>query len=228
MASGASARGASLRVGPFLSVSFQRYPRPASGLVEASPLSFGLLPVAPSREGDLLVPLPDGEALWLGFDPASERRPVLVFVAVESGRGRAVDVRTGAPATRAGQGGGIIVPPQRWIDGVRRPDGRCSAFARRAGGSDATDTRAIVVTAIPRLRLTAARPRPRALVLHSPASAGGNAPPPPAAEGGEWDVARRASVRVRLVDVRTFTRETGEPGPPPLDRGAASGRQRFP
>src|SRR5438445_6530203 len=89
-----------LRMGRFLSLSFQRFPRPAHGVLEADPRSFGLLPIARARTGDFLVPLRDDEALWIGLHGRSLRRRVLVVVSVEVALGELLDAATGARAYR--------------------------------------------------------------------------------------------------------------------------------
>lgn len=159
--------GSALHLDGGLAVSFQRYPRPADGIVPALPRSFGALPVAFRRYGDAaqgagglparivatrrrvrpprkdsggsagarqcLVPVADAEAVWLGLSLDAAAAPVMLACAVVSACGAPVDAVTGAPwaARRAGR---TMVPPSRWLDGVRRPDGRTTAFMRDGPG----------------------------------------------------------------------------------------------
>jgi hypothetical protein len=55
-----------------LTVSFQRYPCPAAGVVSALPRSWGALPVAETGPLELAVPVPEGEAVWLGLRATAE------------------------------------------------------------------------------------------------------------------------------------------------------------
>lgn len=55
-----------------LSVSFQRYELPSTGLVHAIPRSLGALPVAKARRGQLLLPVDEREAFWIGLSSREE------------------------------------------------------------------------------------------------------------------------------------------------------------
>lgn len=104
-------------VGPALVVSFQRYRCPASGLVDAPAASCGALPVLTPGAGVLLVPCPDGEALWIGLLPG--------------GAGAAVTVQAlGAELT-------VHVPPVHALAGMPRASGAGPlwAIARHADGA---------------------------------------------------------------------------------------------
>src|SRR5205807_2027221 len=58
-------------LGDQLFVSFQRYPRPRAALDEP-PRSWGATPCAVRQDGDLMVPLRDEEAVWLGLRAAAD------------------------------------------------------------------------------------------------------------------------------------------------------------
>lgn len=104
-------------IGPALVVSFQRYRCPASGLVDATVASCGAVPVLAPGPGLLLVPCPDGEALWIGLLPAGAGGVVTV---------RALDVELTVP-----------VPPVHALAGMPRSPGAGPrwAIARHTDGA---------------------------------------------------------------------------------------------
>lgn len=104
-------------VGPGLAVSFQRYRCPPSGLVERPTASCGALPVVADRPGVVLVPCPQGEALWIGLAAQGSARTVVAVHAL------------GATVH-------LDVPPAHAAIGVPRgaPGGPVWAFARAADG----------------------------------------------------------------------------------------------
>lgn len=68
---------------PGLHLSFQRYVAPPGGQApERLPASLGLLPVG-EADGDLLLPLAEGEAFWIGLEAAS---PARLALAVDGGQ----------------------------------------------------------------------------------------------------------------------------------------------
>lgn len=68
---------------PGLHLSFQRYAAPPGGHApERVPASLGLLPVG-EADGELLLPLAEGEAFWIGLEAAW---PVRLVLAVDGGR----------------------------------------------------------------------------------------------------------------------------------------------
>lgn len=74
---------------PGLHLSFQRHAAPADGGVqEPVPRSLGLLPLAPSPDGGLLLPLAEGEAFWIGLEAGAALRLELVVVAKDGSRER--------------------------------------------------------------------------------------------------------------------------------------------
>jgi hypothetical protein len=216
-------------VTPGLSVSFQRYPYPAGGLVPGLPTSRGALPVHVAERGRLILPVPADEAFWVGLiaDPGGPGFVVRVIVSLESGT--ALDAVTGAaPAptgtdasgtgTRHARGepGVLRVPPQYALPGVAGGSGTWWALARDAHGSDAPASRSLDVLAWPvPMAPHAARPggpRPQ----HS---AGGASPERSPVPPGPPSFDRPpAAVRIDLVDAPAFEALTGSPMPPPHDR----------
>ncbi len=214
-------------------MTFQRYPRPAGGILTGAPRSWGALPVAAAANGDLVVPVADDEAVWLGLSPRSDRRSVLVVLEAELDDGTVRDAVAGTAWSEAGERSGLVVPPTRWVDGIGRPDGHPLALARVGAGRDAPGTRAVGFRVMPHRVGFRGRPsHPRVPTLHAPA------PADPArsvtsmavapVDGAVWDVSRCAVARVRLVDPRAFTEETGEAPPAPRDPGASYGGWRLP
>src|SRR4051812_20731903 len=85
-----------LLLAPALSISFQRYPYPASGLVTNLPTSYGALPVLADAPGHCVLPCPDGEAFWIGLIPEEAGRAEVVRVLATVASGDQLDVVTGA------------------------------------------------------------------------------------------------------------------------------------
>jgi hypothetical protein len=99
-----------------LLVSFQRYVRPASGVVTRAPGSLGALPVA-AAASEFLLPLADGEAFWIGvMSPALDLKAVRLE-AVLSDRRQSLELRRTAPDLAVAAG-------------VERPDGSFDVLDR--------------------------------------------------------------------------------------------------
>ena len=118
-----------LRLGSLLVISFQRFRRPRDGVISAAPASLGALPVGASESGELLLPLADDEAFWIGVTPCIPATVVELAVHAELKGYGLVDVFSGEwcnpDATDM-----VRVPPVPAIDGIRRPDNSILAFAR--------------------------------------------------------------------------------------------------
>lgn len=147
-------------------VSFQRFARPRTGVVECAPSSLGALPVASTSAG-FLLPVADDEAFWIGvICPAATVSGTLVLEAFSP------------------EGGRIWVTaldPSRdtVIAGIVQAEGEFKTFCRRN-------------VAEIRLRID------------------------------------HRSARVRLTDYESYSRRTGEVGPPPLDPSSGYGGWRLP
>ena len=136
---------------PTLSISFQRYPYPPTGVVAALPTSWGALPFLTGEPGHLVLPCPDGEAFWVGLLAEAGGQRSLVRVVASVASGDRLDVVTGAPPedpSPAGSGD-LPVPPRRAVAGIARGDGTWWAFARDTGGTPAPACQGLEVLSRP-------------------------------------------------------------------------------
>lgn len=129
-----------------LALSFQRYPCPGSGVLQQLPRSWGALPVAASGARGLLVPVAEGEAVWVGLSappgaPACELR-VLAHLR-PGGPTDAVSGAAGADA--AGDLAVLRVPPRRHLEGVARRAGGWWSLARVPPGPEAPGCSSLVL-----------------------------------------------------------------------------------
>lgn len=120
---------------PGLSVSFQRYPCPASGTIDAVPDSRGALPLHRAGPHRLVLPCPPAEAFWIGLIAEPGGPPCHVGVLVTTASGARLDAITGtpspaaAPPAAARRGGGgvaggrLLVPPAFAVPGIARGGG---------------------------------------------------------------------------------------------------------
>jgi hypothetical protein len=116
-----------------LTVSFQRFQRPADGIIQEAPPSLGALPVGEGSGRELLLPVADDEAFWLGVNTDRE---VALAVNVERQGGGMLDAVSGRTwSTRTPQT--IVLSSFAIIAGIRRDDGTVWAFARDSDGDTA-------------------------------------------------------------------------------------------
>ena len=115
-----------------LTVSFQRYPYPPAGWVEALPRSRGALPLAAAAPGRLLLGCPAGEAFWVGLVAGPGGPPSLVAAAAGLASGERLDLASGAAPGPERRRGGLAVPPRFAVEGIARPEGGWWALAREA------------------------------------------------------------------------------------------------
>lgn len=120
-----------------LSVSFQRYPYPASASVASTPKSWGALPVHTTAGGDLVIPSPAGEAFWIGLVAEDRVRSTFVHVAVVLQNGERTDLNP------------IPVPPRFSADGIPRGDGSRWPFAREPPVADTPALTVVEIAATP-------------------------------------------------------------------------------
>jgi hypothetical protein len=118
---------------PSLSLSFQRYPFPPTGVVTALPRSRGALPVVLTAPQQLVLPCPDGEAFWIGVVPSPGERPYALRVLVLIASDHWVDALTGAAADETRPFGAEDLAAWHGIPGIFRGGGRWWAFARDTG-----------------------------------------------------------------------------------------------
>ncbi|HEX2222445.1 MAG TPA: hypothetical protein VHK06_07950 [Candidatus Limnocylindria bacterium] len=211
-----------------LYVSFQRTAQAERS--ETQPASYGASPVAaapPHLAADVLVPVHEDEALWLGLEPVEAGAPVALRVEVTAPE--QLDAVTGQPPAgdmRRAPQNYLVCPPQRAMDGVQHGPHRARQFVRRARSEAFQEVTSLRLTTIPgqsRKPLPgAAAPRPLRAPLdaRSRSSDGASigvpqtiAPDP--YQPAEWKLTDAASATVLLVDPGTWSDLTGRPAPPP-------------
>jgi hypothetical protein len=106
-----------------LSVSFQRYPLPASGLLSSLPASAGALPCCATGPGTFLVALPEGEGCWIGITASGAVMPMDVGVVVHTADLRTVDPLSGKEGDQPPGPSRVRVPPSAQVPGISRNDG---------------------------------------------------------------------------------------------------------
>jgi len=117
-----------LRIPGRLALSFQRYLLPVGGVIDGLPTSLGALPVAAAGDGSLLIPVADGEGVWIGVSTEPPHRLAELGVVATLSDG---SVRTVAGGGRAGDAPLVAAPAAR-LAGIPRPDGRHAALTRTA------------------------------------------------------------------------------------------------
>jgi hypothetical protein len=191
-----------------LTVSFQRYPSPPSGWVEALPRSRGALPLALAAPGRLLLACPAGEACWIGLVAGPAGPSSLVAVAAELASGERVDLATGAAPARDRPRDGFAVPPRFAVEGIARRDGGWWALTREPpAAAPACAALELLVWTGP--AAAAAPPERGPRPQHDLGGPGGR---PPAAGAG-MPAGPPAMLRVDLVDPDRFE-AAGGPGLP--------------
>lgn len=124
-------------------LSFQRFQNPDGGVIEKAPSSLGALPIGPGEAGEVLLPVTDGEAFWVGLT-AIPPDGVSFAIAAHSADGHIVDALSGR-VWNDDFSVATAVPPLYVIDGIRRTEGGFWTFARLAApGGLATRRLAII------------------------------------------------------------------------------------
>jgi hypothetical protein len=118
---------------PSLSLSFQRYPYPSTGIVTALPRSWGALPLLLTAPQQLVMPCPVGEAFWIGVVPSPGERRYALRVLVLIASNHWLDAFTGAASDETQPFGVEDLPAWHGIPGIFRGDGKWWAFARDTG-----------------------------------------------------------------------------------------------
>jgi hypothetical protein len=139
-----------LLVGSQLAISFQRYPIPADGVLSSPSPSFGALPIGSTRSGRLLLPIVPGEAFWMGFTNCEESIP-RIRVAVETSTQGVLDACLGTEWSEDRSAAGIVVPPQRELDGIVRLAGGWWPLTRFNPNAEAPQCQAIKIVVMPQL-----------------------------------------------------------------------------
>jgi hypothetical protein len=188
-----------------LTVSFQRYPYPPSGWVETLPRSRGALPMAAAGPGRLLLPVPAGEAFWVGLVATAGGLSSLVATAARLASGERVDLATGT------------VPPRFAVEGIARDGGGWWALTREAPTAPApacAGLELLVWTGPP----AASGPQPRDPgPQHAPAGPAGPPGPRPSAPTAGAAAGPPVTLQVELVDPARFEAAGGEPLPEPAE-----------
>lgn len=129
--------GFDLRLG-LLTVSFQRYELPESGIVAHPPRSLGALPVARLPDGRFLLPVAKREAFWIGVSSKADP-PFLVWVQARFSDGEASALAEGTRIVPSGLrivgwpiGGGSISVLSRTGQGATAAVRSISILARHA------------------------------------------------------------------------------------------------
>ncbi len=214
-----------------LSLSCQRHPLPDSGVVRGIPRSWGALPLLAAGPRHLLVPVAEGEGLWLGLvrETGAPTWPVRVLATL-SGAGPVVDALTGRPEAAGGEG--LLVPPGSAVVGISRGDGTWWPFTRAASHPGALAcARLDVMTGPPEPVVdppagstVPPRQHDRPATTDRPVTTPG--PVPPAAtrrRSDRWG----PPVRLELVDPAAYRAAGGGPVPP-LDQYTPYRGQRLP
>jgi hypothetical protein len=211
-----------------LAVSFQRYPYPPSGRVEALPRSRGALPLAVTAPDRLLLACPAGEAFWVGLVATPGAPSSRVAVVARLASGERVDLATGAAPATDPAPGAFPVPPRFAVEGIARPDGGWWALtlAPPEPAAPACAGLELAVWTGPPAPAPAGSGRPRP--LHDPTGPSGPAsrPPPPPAAGAP--AGPPAVLGVDLVDAAGFEAATGRRPPGPAGDDATYGGWRLP
>jgi hypothetical protein len=174
------------------------------GIVTQAPVSLGSLPVGIGPGGELLLPIADEEAFWIGLSVEDFTARIALAVEVVLADGNELDAITGASWSKD-RAGTVMIPETRWIDGIHRSDGRVDVFARVHAAKDDSLCRGI---------------RFWAMLRNGKDDGMGTGPP----RGSE----RGASVFLSLVDYETFRARTGLAPPAALDSDAGYKGWRLP
>jgi hypothetical protein len=214
-----------------LTVSFQRYPYPPAGWLEALPRSRGALPLALAAPGRLLLACPAGEAFWIGLVATRrQERSSRVGVVARLASGERADLATGAEPADGLPRPAFSVPPRVGVEGIVRRDGGWWALALAASGPQAA---ACVGLELAVWTGPAVAPQGRSgpHPLHDPAGPAtptGPAGGPPRHPDTEAPAGPPVLVRVELVDAAGFEAATGRRVPAPVADDATYGGWRLP
>lgn len=123
--------GGRLEIGGLAWLSVQHYPLPASGLITNPMPSCGAVPVAAIDPRRIVVPLHDGDAVWLGVTALPETGVRLRGAMETAGHG-CLDIVSGSRWTCLDRARTLAVPPATALDGIPREGGGMWPFARHA------------------------------------------------------------------------------------------------
>lgn len=203
-----------------LSVSFQRYPYPATGSLSALPSSHGALPIHVSGSARLHVPSPASEAFWIALLGNSRGAAAEVALLAHGRTGTPVDVLTGMPA--AVPTARVVLPPHQFIAGIRQGPGTWWPFARDPSGpAPATAAVDLFVRTWPGPGAATARPA-SPTPQHMP---GEESPDDGLAPASVAGVAENYTLRIVFTDEARFRTISGQQvAPLSHDSGLRDGR----
>lgn len=121
---------------PGLLVSFQRYQCPPDGIIAKTPASLGVLPLGFDDHRNVLLPLGEDEAFWIGFSFPVPVQSFWLAVKVLTSNGEERDA-FGGGFWKEDQPQAVRLPGTQRLDGLLRGDGyfdsffRCTSINRR-------------------------------------------------------------------------------------------------
>lgn len=231
----------------FTRISFQRTARLSEEDQSGATFrSYGAIPVEKTlaesyRENapicDVILPIRNNVAFWLGITPVNEDRPCALRVRIEQPDDLdAVSGSAWSQTLMSKPQNYIVSPPQRFLKGMRADSDTVKQFVRVGGGPKAVECHRMLLVLIPPKEIesgrTASTPQ-SPLILHSHSihdqgSEFTKSRALPSRSVGEmvisdeygpdfWDHGRAVSVRVALVGDEEYVRITGKTPPGPLD-----------
>ena len=121
-----------LFLGGLVRISFQRCLRPTDGIHHSPPQSLGALSLGTEASGELLLPLANDEAFWLGLSPLPRGAVYLFAIAETEARDR-LNVCTGRPWPED-SASHFTIPGATAINGIFRDAGTVWALQRVPAG----------------------------------------------------------------------------------------------
>ena len=230
-----------------LHLTFQRTRRLKPGDGNAAAPSYGVAPLAGATAGsraDILIPVREEEAIWVGLSAVSDASPFAVRVVVREPT--LADAVTGEPPVdelSSDPQNYVVVPPQYAIAGIAAGSGLARQLVRDSHSDRDAPCQLLeltIHTATRRIRSKGRRPTP--VVLHDREKEDGS----PGVESPDstgfvlqriaadphgittWSPRATASILAELVAPELYTRETGQPPPAPLDERTRYHGRRFP
>jgi len=114
---------------PGLLVSFQRYQCPPDGIITKAPSSLGVLPLGFDDHRNVLLPLGDDEAFWIGFSIPIPVQGFWLAVKALTSNGEERDA-IGGGFWQEDQPQAVRLPGTHRLDGLLRGDGCFDSYFR--------------------------------------------------------------------------------------------------
>jgi hypothetical protein len=235
--------GVRVKIGEHVYISFERTRRLGPGDAPRAPSSYGATPIAPwdgGHNADLIVPVRDDEAIWLGLSAVQNEIPCAVRVIVREPI--EVDATTGGPPAEGLSDtpqNYVVVPPHHAVTGVAAGEGVARQFVRMSRSENDAACRRVQLSAYTPTRPVAVRASSSPPLLHQPARNDGRQ----SVNGtglvvqrivvdphglDTWRRAASVSVIVELVTPEAYTGHTGRAAPGPLTEDTRYGGWRLP